>query len=262
MRRKIICLCWLWGVAVGQVGFAALPFGRYQSILDRNPFGLVDKLPKPVTRVETKVTERVTQPDFSDKVRLCMLTKTGNGVLVGFVHTEGKKSKSYLLEIGGQKGGFLVKGADAEEGSAEIVYNGRAAKFAIGAPVSAAERSVSKAAASRDPRPGPSRKPAVSASRPSAGMSYHEQLKARREAEKKRREAAERKRREEAERLTGEALRKHLREYNMELIRAGGAKGPPLPIALTPEEDRTLVQEGVLPDPNEQGPAAPAAPGP
>ena len=50
-----------------------------------------------------------------------------------------------------------------------------------------------------------------------------------------------------AARLTGEVLQKHLQEYQMELIRAGGAKGPPLAIPLTPEMDAQLVKEGVLP---------------
>ncbi|MEI6562760.1 MAG: hypothetical protein WCO42_00475 [bacterium] len=45
---------------------------------------------------------------------------------------------------------------------------------------------------------------------------------------------------------TGEALEKHLKDYQMELIRAGGEKGPPLPMELTPEMDQQLVKEGVL----------------
>jgi hypothetical protein len=43
---------------------------------------------------------------------------------------------------------------------------------------------------------------------------------------------------------TGEALKKHLQDYNMEIIRKGL---PPLPIPLTPEQDRQLVEEGILP---------------
>jgi hypothetical protein len=42
-------------------------------------------------------------------------------------------------------------------------------------------------------------------------------------------------------------LQKHLQEYQMDLIRSGGAKGPPLPLPLTPEMDQKLVDEGVLP---------------
>jgi hypothetical protein len=49
---------------------------------------------------------------------------------------------------------------------------------------------------------------------------------------------------------------KKLREYNLELIKAKGAKGPPLPIQLTPEEDDQLVKEGVLPPPGAATPVA------
>jgi hypothetical protein len=42
-------------------------------------------------------------------------------------------------------------------------------------------------------------------------------------------------------------LQNHLEQYQMDLIRAGGEKGPPLPMELTPEMDDQLVKEGVLP---------------
>lgn len=47
--------------------------------------------------------------------------------------------------------------------------------------------------------------------------------------------------------LTGDALQQHIQQYQMDLIRAGGTKGPPLPMQLTPEMDQQLVKEGVLP---------------
>ena len=47
--------------------------------------------------------------------------------------------------------------------------------------------------------------------------------------------------------VSAEALKKHLEQYQMDLIRSGGAKGPPLPMQLTPEMDQQLVNEGVLP---------------
>ena len=47
--------------------------------------------------------------------------------------------------------------------------------------------------------------------------------------------------------LSGDALQQHLQQYQMDLIRAGGTKGPPLPIQWTPEMDQQLVKEGVLP---------------
>lgn len=45
-------------------------------------------------------------------------------------------------------------------------------------------------------------------------------------------------------RYTGEALKKHLEDYNAEVQRRGL---PPLPIPLTPEEDAELVRQGILP---------------
>jgi hypothetical protein len=43
---------------------------------------------------------------------------------------------------------------------------------------------------------------------------------------------------------TGEELQKHLENYQLEVIRQGL---PPLPIPFTPEMDRKLVEEGILP---------------
>jgi hypothetical protein len=46
---------------------------------------------------------------------------------------------------------------------------------------------------------------------------------------------------------TNSTLSQNLQNYQMDLIRAGGKKGPPLPIQLSPEADAQLVSEGVLP---------------
>lgn len=72
--------------------------------------------------------------------------------------------------------------------------------------------------------------------------SYAERLRQRREAMHQRTAAST-----NAPHLTGEEQRKFLEQYQMDIIRAGGAKGPPLPIQLTPEMDAQLVKEGVLP---------------
>ena len=47
-----------------------------------------------------------------------------------------------------------------------------------------------------------------------------------------------------------------LRAYQMDLIRASGAKGPPLPIPVSPEIDAQHVKEGVLPASDDQVGAA------
>jgi hypothetical protein len=45
-------------------------------------------------------------------------------------------------------------------------------------------------------------------------------------------------------RYSGEELKEHLQNYQMEVIRQGL---PPLPIPLTPDQDDQLVREGILP---------------
>jgi len=50
--------------------------------------------------------------------------------------------------------------------------------------------------------------------------------------------------------MSGAELEKHLEKLQMEIIRSGGEKGPPLPIPLTPDMDDQLVREGVLPPSN------------
>lgn len=60
-------------------------------------------------------------------------------------------------------------------------------------------------------------------------------------------------------RLSGEALEKHLQEYQMQLIRQGQ---PPLPIPLTPDMDNQLVNEGILPPQEQDGNKTKAQPKP
>jgi hypothetical protein len=50
-----------------------------------------------------------------------------------------------------------------------------------------------------------------------------------------------------AEGLSDEERRRKIMDYQMDLIRSRGKKGPPLPIPLTKEMDDQLVAEGVLP---------------
>ena len=81
---------------------------------------------------------------------------------------------------------------------------------------------------------------------PAVEGSYAERLKARRE-ERERRNAALTAASTNSAPPGKEELEKRLREYNLNLIRAKGGAGPPLPIPLTTDEDKQLVTEGVLP---------------
>jgi hypothetical protein len=80
------------------------------------------------------------------------------------------------------------------------------------------------------------------------------------QAEERRMSYAERRRQRMLERqkpveipqpkLTGEALEKHLQDYQMQVIREGL---PPLPVQLSPDRDAQLVAEGYLPPVDEEG---------
>lgn len=76
---------------------------------------------------------------------------------------------------------------------------------------------------------------------PPERMSYSERVKRRREQLDLHRKG------QEPEHLTEEKGKRLLGEYQMDLIRAKGAKGAPLPIPLTREQDDQLVSEGILP---------------
>ena len=67
---------------------------------------------------------------------------------------------------------------------------------------------------------------------------YAERLQQRREARRHPQQTAKQ------PLITGEQLEKQLQQYQMDLIRQGK---PPMPIPLTPEMDKKLVEEGVLP---------------
>ena len=67
---------------------------------------------------------------------------------------------------------------------------------------------------------------------------YAERLQQRREARRHPQQTAK------PPLITGEQLEKQLQQYQMDLIRQGK---PPMPIPLTPEMDKKLVEEGVLP---------------
>lgn len=76
---------------------------------------------------------------------------------------------------------------------------------------------------------------------PQRPASYRDLLKQRQEQRNPRRTNTQQ------PRLSGDELKKRLQDYNMKVLRAKGELGPPLPIHLTPEQDKQLVEEGILP---------------
>lgn len=216
-------------------GPAAYEFPRYEPILSRKPFGQPPPQPTDSAPVNTAPASSFVQ---ELRVRMCAITEHPDfGIRVGLVAQASpgsKEQRSYYMRIGEVQDGMMLVDADVEE-EAALLRRGTEEVW-----VSMREGAVSMVAT-------PSSGGVAAAS--SAGdrrTSYAERLRLRREMRKEHQET------KKQPQLTGEDLERHLKEYQMELIRAGGALGPPLPIPLTAEMDDQLVAEGVLPPVEEE----------
>ncbi|MDD4872935.1 MAG: hypothetical protein PHR77_20465 [Kiritimatiellae bacterium] len=224
------CACLLAvSAAAGANLFPALTgsdgFARYQSIIDRKPFG------EPLSEsAQATNSSMVAQGDlFTKTLKMVAIKMDRNGqIRVGFVN-QAAKNKSYYLRVGEiSDDGIEVIGGDFEEESAVlrkesqtgVIYMNGSHMKASGMPGALAS-SVASAIASKFQSGRSSR---------SEIMKKRDELRQARMLEKPKYE--------------GEELEKHLKEYQMEVIRKGM---PALPIPLTKEMDDQLVAEGVLP---------------
>ena len=192
-------------------------FDRYQVILARMPFG--DEAAAAAAAEAARTAANGPPPDsFTKTLKLSAITRNHfNGkVQVGL--TDVAIKKSYFLYEGDSEDGIELIKADYENEKALLKKGAEQAWLDMNsAPVIVVATPVPT---SRSFRGAPAGARRVALSQPEAPQKPQ---------------------------LTGEALQKHLKEYQMELIRAKGEKGPPLPMELTPEMDQQLVDEGVLP---------------
>lgn len=201
-------------VASAAYGAIGGSFDRYQIILDRQPFGQEPIEP------DTSQVVPVAQ-SFARNLRLSMLFEGPDGSMrAGIV--DNSSNKSYILSVGESKDGIELVEADLHSAEAMLRKGNEVVLFKLEAgakePISRTEQ----------------------ASRQS---SYAERRRALlQRIEERRTEQQSQPPPEPA--LTGEALRKHLEQVQMDAIRQGL---PPLPMPLTPEMDAQLVAEGVLP---------------
>lgn len=229
------------------------PFEHFSVILERMPFG-VPPPPPPSPPPQAPEPETNAQMDaFLKQHRLCALTRTPQGIGVGFIETTGDQPRTYFLLVGDTLDGYRVYAADYQSETVIMEKDGERFTLALDGSALPAERrqNAEPERSTRVAAAGRRRSTEPTASDAAERASYVERLRQRREEARQRREAQEAQqqasREAEVERLTGEALQRHLREYNLQLIRARGEMGPPLPMELTPEEDAQLVEEGVLP---------------
>jgi len=191
-------------------------FGKYQLILDKQPFG---KEPPEADMVQVPASQ-----SFARNVRLSMLFKGLDGTTrAGIVYTApGTPPKSYFLTIGEPQDGFEIVEADINTSEAMIKKDNVVAIFKLEA-----------GAQPQSPAPGSGPVTRVS-SIPDRRRALLQKIENQKPEPQPPPEPQ----------LTGEALQKHLEEVQMDAIRNGL---PPLPMQLTPEMDAQLVAEGVLP---------------
>lgn len=193
-------------------------FDRYAVITTRMPFG--DEATAAALAAAAATANQPAAESFTKTLKMCAITRNRNNgkVQVGLVNNTTKKN--YFLYEGDAEDGIELLKADYENEKALLRKGAEEAWLDMKTVTVAAAPAVAPAAGVRRgmmPAP-PAPAPAVP----------EEPAKPR---------------------LTGEALKAHLQNYQMDLIRAGGRKGPPLPMQLTPEMDAKLVEEGVLPSP-------------
>jgi hypothetical protein len=237
-------------------------FSRYQVIVDKNLFG--EPVPEPPP--PSAAVQPPTPPprSFVETLRLCGIHDEKNGAWVSFVDVGVNPNKSSYMQVGEENGdGVKVVEADVVGGRI-LVRKGDEEKWLGMEQPAAAAPAVGRPIGPigphapgylRPPPPGPVPAAMVNPSpvAPSS-VSIAERLRQRREALERMRTAvtsppppAVTAPTNAVTELSPLEKMKKLREYNMELIKAKGAKGPPLPIQLTDEEDAQLVKEGVLP---------------
>ncbi len=213
------------GVVQAEVDYSS---ERYELIVERDPFGSELIAPESAVSPEQEAIEAAQAAEAAEReLRLCFLYETDGGdIRAGFQNKTAKPGdpKSLVLGVGESFRGMQLLDVDIEQSTATLDRSGVKVTFSLVKPkVTPAPQKV----LARTPRrfgrgfqrnPDPPTPPPTPP--PEPPISPEEQSRRR------------------------EEVRENLRQYQMEVIRAGL---PPLPIPLTKEMDDQLVAEGILP---------------
>ncbi len=201
-------------------------FDRYQIILDRKPFG---ELPAPVVAPPPGPPPET----FTKFYRISSIVQEDDGTIhVGIIDNRG--NKSIVLKVGESQDGLSVLEADYEKESAKLKFGDEEQVLSL--------KNIPAGVVVPGQPPTTATAPRITAAAPNPSdqsqLSYADRRRQRMLQQQEPAPATP------APKYTGEALQKHLQEYQMEVIRQGL---PPLPIPLTQDQDSQLVKEGILP---------------
>ncbi|MFH0953181.1 MAG: hypothetical protein V1873_02505 [Verrucomicrobiota bacterium] len=206
-------------------------FERYQVILDRKPFG--EPPPQPV--VPSTIAP---EQSFARNIRMSALLESNDGeIRIGLIDLQ--SNQNFFLGVGDVENGVELVSADYEKEEAVIKKGDEMALIKLQSGDIQPLTPEQQREQMNQPPPSSSRRP-----------SYAERRLARQQQRQQTPPAPQAP--PPQPKYTGEELEKHLRDYQMEVIRQGL---PPLPIPLTPEMDQQLVTEGVLPPLQPEQPA-------
>ena len=233
-------------LAAGAGWGASGDFDRYQVILDRKPFGAE----APAAADAAAAAAAAVVPDaesFIKNLKMTAITKNDiTGSLCVGLADAGKK-KNYFLTVGDEEDGITLMSADYEHDRALLRKDGDERWISMNSDGVA----VAAAPANKGlPPPLTSMRSVMRGSSATPGLTIEQYERTRHLRPMPSPASASLGRGDPSpggrEKLSNEQIEARLRKYNMDLIRAKGENGIPLPIQLSPEEDAQLVREGVL----------------
>jgi hypothetical protein len=238
MTRQLIVYVVLMLVVAN--AWALVDFSRYRVIIERRPFAPI--VPEEPEESQSVVTLEK-PPAFVKDIRVCAFAKEQDRLRVGFVSMREKPPKSYYLFIGEEENGIELVDADYEKEGALLRKGGEQYWLYMGdvPSVTPSKASVKRGPGTRNVAPSLSHRASrrvVPSSSIMGSQSYADRKRKHLEELKQKRKISQAARdRREAE------IDKRLQKYQMELIRHGET---PLPIPLSEEAEKQLIQEGVL----------------
>lgn len=158
MTTKIKAILFPVAVLVSLAAYSVQPFDRYQTVIDRKPFG-----PEPVnfdpeaapgsaaaaaaaeSGAMTEEQRTAEEQQLAASVRVSMINVTPSGaVAVGFTDTSANPAENYYLIVGRSQNGWTVKNADPSTETVELEKGGVEIKVKLGETVGGGNAKAAK----------------------------------------------------------------------------------------------------------------------